>query len=1439
MDGGVSTQLGLFNLPKGIAVKTVTKENVAQSLDDFFTCIQRSTFITVKVVHSCSNNSLPDEDETVGVDGQIETSSTTSVNTTETTFKYSFVSEALGQKTVGSEKEESKNKEHYTRLKRIASGETILEVLVSSFRRKPPKEYVPGELEIETNADNNKNKSFPFSVFHHAHYSVRVFRFLFLRNGQFLISSDNSIPGKDYGDLSDYFQQGISYSVPKEETHTPGDSLKGQNYFRQRFNSSSVFGHGWSEILPPAIAQGEGAVLLRFIAESRVPLVVHDGLLDLMALYHAFHAPLPSSLESFLAQLSLLLPRIYDLRCLVEDALELDGSNIQTIYQTLYEPAFLEELHTKLKHSSKFQIQPHSYYYNLNQGGKMKTFNQTSDEWHSKEDEEFGDLMEDDDNNVKLLQQRIDALLEDNISSPTASTHGGMLFRPLSCHFPENSVKEKKDATLSAESLERYPEVTDHSIKHWNPMEKKWHSVHAGCLFDSLTTFTESDAVSSSEGRRMNKETIQNAVSYDCSAAFQIGSIFATLIEIFGWSQVVSRFERKIFQSPNQPWLVLPSGFVPLPKPDLSFQSVDDLLGSLESSWASSSLHVKSLNASSWDGLYHGGISTLYSSSVSLPVSAESDRKQHSEPFLNTEYSSMPRSRSNQNIIPSLQFGNNNIRSDYLSRLGLFHGHSRTERTEDAICVRINRFLDVCVPTSFSELRREAVFRVVASIIKRSIGAQAFCYGSFATKTYHADSVLEIGAFLVGKNDNVEWSAKLMAALCEDATRASDYHSSPAEFSYISLIEQQYPVPLPVRNISFIRPKPTPTGCQLPAFVTFTVNWPIEDPRSGLVALDTNSTERDIAPNVRVSVTLNHVSGVHATCILEEFDHALGRNHLFKRSLLLVRAWIDYGVKLTDTFPSRAVEILVVFVANCFHATIETPFDLLNQFFSYFVHFDWKNFGVCEKGIVDLATGQILQPVACTEYLFPPGTEALLYHRSFRQIEDLREAMEKFEIVSSEVLNVFDHINNNIYRNVCVDTSEKDLVSLQKAFNKGLRDAELFHSAPTAANLLAMTGSAWKRHIDRWKLIDTQLAVLIDRSLSAPVTQQVAGKKFNHALSSDDTRPLLYISSAGFLDYFYEKDPLFVDMTTLRNNLEYVRFIVNSEVTELGLLAFLTQILAENGCLLIGEIGQHLRSTFGKQDWSSILKERFGGLKRFLLKHSELFYVDNDHPLNPHIYLRKSINGPLYEKKSVALNSNMEPCMNKKEGKSKKNKKQAMNGNNEWIRDSGNEANSSSATPTKPMFHLSEKETHQKTQQNFATVPSSALRYSGNLYVPQPQAHMQSGMVTLNSSDGSFLSPLVVNSYASNTLAASTEEEHANIFPLYLQPSSELQVSPTFKYKTGENDQLQTRTSLSLTHNNEIEKAAQNLQGEPLVSGTGSRTLPSSFDYGFGPSNSF
>lgn len=53
--------------------------------------------------------------------------------------------------------------------------------------------------------------------------------------------------------------------------------------------------------------------IFKHIISRRVPIVVHNGLLDMCFIYHSFYATLPNSLDMFLSDLDEMFPGgIYD-----------------------------------------------------------------------------------------------------------------------------------------------------------------------------------------------------------------------------------------------------------------------------------------------------------------------------------------------------------------------------------------------------------------------------------------------------------------------------------------------------------------------------------------------------------------------------------------------------------------------------------------------------------------------------------------------------------------------------------------------------------------------------------------------------------------------------------------------------------------------------------------------------------------------------------------------------------------------------------------------------------------------------------------------------------------------------------------------------------------------------------------------------------------------
>jgi len=83
--------------------------------------------------------------------------------------------------------------------------------------------------------------------------------------------------------------------------------------------------------------------------------------------------------------------------------------------------------------------------------------------------------------------------------------------------------------------------------------------------------------------------------------------------------------------------------------------------------------------------------------------------------------------------------------------------------------------------------------------------------------------------------------------------------------------------------------------------------------------------------------------------------------------------------------------------------------------------------------------------------------------------------------------------------------------------------------------------------------------------------------------------------------------------------------MLDAIVTEPALLVLTMEILAMKGPLPVGEIGKILAEYTSIPNLSIRLKEKFGGLKKFLEYYSLWFYIVNDHPFNPNVILKGSL----------------------------------------------------------------------------------------------------------------------------------------------------------------------------------------------------------------------
>ncbi|KAK1322797.1 hypothetical protein QJS10_CPA02g01566 [Acorus calamus] len=94
--------------------------------------------------------------------------------------------------------------------------------------------------------------------------------------------------------------------------------------------------------------------------------------------------------------------------------------------------------------------------------------------------------------------------------------------------------------------------------------------------------------------------------------------------------------------------------------------------------------------------------------------------------------------------------------------------------------------------------------------------------------------------------------------------------------------------------------------------------------------------------------------------IQAEVDALIGKNHLFKRSIILIKAWCYYESRTLGAhhglISTYALEILVLYIFHVFNNSFAGPLEVLYRFLEFFSNFDWDNFCVSLWGPVPIST---------------------------------------------------------------------------------------------------------------------------------------------------------------------------------------------------------------------------------------------------------------------------------------------------------------------------------------------------------------------------------------------------------------------------------------------------------------------------------------------------
>ncbi|KAI6670227.1 hypothetical protein NL676_005112 [Syzygium grande] len=218
---------------------------------------------------------------------------------------------------------------------------------------------------------------------------------------------------------------------------------------------------------------------------------------------------------------------------------------------------------------------------------------------------------------------------------------------------------------------------------------------------------------------------------------------------------------------------------------------------------------------------------------------------------------------------------------------------------------RIQEILSMIQPTPVSEEKRKQVIEHVQRVIRGHYGTEVFAFGSVPLGTYIPDGDIDLTVLCY--NDEEEAFAIEICKFLENRKRDPDFQ---------------------IKDILYINAQVK--------IVKFCME------------------------SIAVDITFNQHAALSTLCFLEQVDELMGKNHLFKRSVILTKAWCFYESRILGAhhglISAYGLEMMVLYIINLFHSSLNGPLGVLYRFLDYYSTFDWDIYCVSAYGPIAICT---------------------------------------------------------------------------------------------------------------------------------------------------------------------------------------------------------------------------------------------------------------------------------------------------------------------------------------------------------------------------------------------------------------------------------------------------------------------------------------------------
>ncbi|ESR49132.1 hypothetical protein CICLE_v10031278mg [Citrus x clementina] len=283
---------------------------------------------------------------------------------------------------------------------------------------------------------------------------------------------------------------------------------------------------------------------------------------------------------------------------------------------------------------------------------------------------------------------------------------------------------------------------------------------------------------------------------------------------------------------------------------------------------------------------------------------------------------------------------------------------------------RIQEILCTIQPAIVSEKKRKEVINYIQRLINGYYGIEVFPFGSVPLKTYLPDG--DIDLTVLGHQNVEEDLARFVCKILENEDQDSVFEIKDVQY-----------VPAQVKIVK----------CSV--------------------------------QNIPVDISFNQMAGLSALCFLEKVDQLIGKDHLFKRSVILIKAWCYYESRILGAhyglISTYALEMMVLHIINLFHSSLCGPLAVLHRFLDYYNTFDWDNYCISINGPVAISS----LPEIVAETVENDGDELLLSPEFLKKCREIYSVpITALETTGHEFaikhLNIVDPLkdNNNLGRSV-------------------------------------------------------------------------------------------------------------------------------------------------------------------------------------------------------------------------------------------------------------------------------------------------------------------------------------------------------------------------------------------------------------------------------------